>query len=67
MTNSGTKTPRLITLQQAADALTVSENTIKAFIEKGELKAINVAASAKKQYRIAISDLENFIERRTVN
>jgi excisionase family DNA binding protein len=60
-------TQPLLSLQQAADALAISEQTAKALVKQGALQAINVGVANKQQLRIAKDALEKFIESRTIN
>ena len=50
--------PRLLTYQQAAKALQVSDRTVWAFVDRGELPAVRIGRSV----RIDRRDLDEFIE-----
>ena len=59
-------TAAVLTPPEAARRLRVSADKIRIWIKTGELIAINVAAraSGRPRYRIAVSDLQAFEERR---
>jgi excisionase family DNA binding protein len=50
----------LLTVQEVAKHLKVDEKTVRRWISKGDLAAINLG----KGYRIYKSDLDDFIEKR---
>ena len=50
----------LLTVQEVAKHLKVDEKTVRRWITKGDLTAINLG----KGYRIYKSDLDDFIEKR---
>jgi excisionase family DNA binding protein len=57
-------------IEETAQALGVDERTVRAWIAKGELKAINLsrnALSQKPRLRIRDVDLERFLELRAVS
>jgi|GraSoi2013_115cm_1033766.scaffolds.fasta_scaffold805791_1 excisionase family DNA binding protein len=52
---------RMFTVQQVAQQLQVSDRTVRNWVERGELRVFRIG---KRGYRIAESDLIEFIERR---
>lgn len=50
--------PRLLTYQQAADILQVSDRTIWAMVDRGEIRAVRFGRSV----RIDLRDLDVFIQ-----
>jgi len=58
--------PRLMTIDQAAEELQASRNTVYRLISSGALKAVDVAATGRTtRTRILTRDLDAFIESRT--
>lgn len=57
-----TEQERFYTISEAARLLKVSDQSIRRWVKAGELKAYK----PKKEYRIAESDLQEFLEGRTV-
>jgi excisionase family DNA binding protein len=53
---------RVLTVQEVAQQLRVSDKTVRTWIEQGDLPAFPIG---KRGYRIRESDLLAFIERRT--
>jgi len=52
-------TRQFLTVKEVADLLKVGEVTVRHWIKGGELRAIDVG----REWRIAPSDLENFLQR----
>jgi excisionase family DNA binding protein len=59
---TGTEREQFYTISEAAQLLKVSDQSIRRWIKAGELKAYR----PKKEYRIAQSDLQEFLEGRAV-
>ena len=59
-------TKRLYTLNEVADMLRVSKETIRRKVIKKEINAIEVTGAPKKQYRILHSELERWLGPDTV-
>lgn len=51
---------KMLTVQQVADRIQVNPETVRNWIRNGELDALDIGG----EYRIAPSDLEDFIQRR---
>jgi nitrogen PTS system EIIA component len=51
----------MLTVQEVADFMKVSDRTVRNWVNAGELARISIG---KKEYRIRRSDLEDFIHRR---
>ena len=51
----------VLTVPEAADRLRVSEETVRRWIRKGQLKALSLG-STRAGYRIARADLEAFVQ-----
>ena len=61
--------PEYLQIPQVAELLSVSPDTVRNWIAKGELKAVDVSAtkrSQKPRLRVLKSDLDDFITLRTV-
>jgi excisionase family DNA binding protein len=51
----------MLSIDEVADQLAVSRDTIRRLVERGELKAVKVGA----QWRISTADLAAYLERNT--
>jgi excisionase family DNA binding protein len=58
-----TITRRLVTINDAADALAVSTRTVRRYISEGQLEAVRLG---RKTLRIKVDSLERFIDARPV-
>jgi excisionase family DNA binding protein len=58
---------KMLTVKQVADRMTVDERTVRGWIQKGELKAVNVGGTLRREYRIRPDDLEDFIRSREID
>jgi len=58
---------KMLTVKQVADRMSVDERTVRAWIQKGELKAVNVGGRLRREYRIRPDDLEEFIRSREID
>ncbi|HET7388903.1 MAG TPA: helix-turn-helix domain-containing protein [Nocardioidaceae bacterium] len=58
-----TITRRLVSLNDAADALTVSTRTVRRYIADGQLDAVRLG---RKTLRIKVESVERFIDARPV-
>lgn len=58
---------RGLTPAAAAEVAGVSEDTVRAWIERGELTARDVGTRTRPRYRIKLADLEACLARRTRN
>lgn len=54
--------PDLVTLKDAAEALSCSPGTVRRLIEEGQLAAVRLGGAPTGHYRIRISDLEHALE-----
>lgn len=54
-------TDKLFTLQEVADYLKVSRQTVYNYVTAGKLKASKLAG--KREYRVSEKDLKTFIEK----
>lgn len=57
-----------LTPKAIAERLAVSRDTVRGWIERGELKALLVSTSPsprKRRYRVRASDLDTFVDART--
>jgi excisionase family DNA binding protein len=55
-----------LTLKEVSQRLGLSLGTVRAFVERGELAAVNLAAGKKnRRWRVSEQALEEFIARRT--
>lgn len=54
------KKPRFLTIEQAADELSVKASLIRNLIKTGELRALQVGA--RGIWRIGLQDVEDYIE-----
>jgi excisionase family DNA binding protein len=54
---------QMLTIKQVARRMNVDEKTVRRWIQRGELRAINIGR-LRPEYRIRPSDLERFIENR---
>lgn len=59
-----TKTPRLLTIQEAATALGVSRDTVRRLCDRREIGYVQSEPGAAK--RIALADIEAWINRHAV-
>lgn len=61
--------PLLLTVQQAATALGVSDDTVYRYIADGDLDTTDVArkGSRRAKTRVPLASIEKFIQRRTSN
>jgi excisionase family DNA binding protein len=50
-------TPRLLTYRQAADALAISESSVKRLVSSGELTAVHIGGAA----RVRLADLDAYV------
>lgn len=57
---------KLYTLTEVSEILDVSEPTVKALIERGQLSASNVGLGSHKVYRVEPNDLTEFIQNRKI-
>ncbi|MFG0328577.1 MAG: helix-turn-helix domain-containing protein [Phycisphaerales bacterium] len=53
------ESPRLVTYQQAADLLQVSDRTVWTLVDRGEIRAVRFGRAV----RIDVRDLDDFIRR----
>lgn len=53
--------PRLLTLEQAADALAVSRSTMQEIVDRGDLAVVSVTGRA---VRVDVRDVEVFLKQR---
>jgi len=58
---------KMLTVKQVADRLSVDERTVRGWIQKGELKAVNIGGRLRPEYRIRPDDLEAFIKSREID
>lgn len=56
----------VLTLQQVADELQVSERTINRYVAQGLIPVIDVGAGTYRKLRVTRADLDAFIEARRV-
>jgi excisionase family DNA binding protein len=54
---------KLLTVKQVADIMSVDEKTIRNWIQRGDLRAVNIGR-LRPEYRIRPADLDEFISRR---
>ena len=54
---------KLLTVKQVADIMSVDEKTIRSWIQRGDLRAVNIGR-LRPEYRIRPADLDEFISRR---
>ncbi len=54
---------QMFTIKQVARRMNVDEKTVRRWIQRGALRAINIGG-LRPEYRIRPSDLEDFIENR---
>lgn len=54
---------KLLTVKQVADIMSVDEKTIRNWIQRGDLRAVNIGR-LRPEYRIRPTDLDEFISRR---
>lgn len=57
----------LLELFQAAEQLSISISTVKRYINRGMIEAVNVGAGKYKVYRISQDSLDRFMTARGVN
>src|SRR5690242_7918868 len=43
---------KMLTVKQVADRMSVDERTVRGWIQKGELKAVNIGGRLRREYRI---------------
>lgn len=55
---------RYLTTAEAADALGVSSNTVRAYIDAKVLPAFDIAIKGRKRLRISEDDLRAFMDQR---
>ena len=53
----------MLTVKQVAERMNVDEKTVRNWIQRGDLRAINIGR-LRPEYRIRPADLEYFIEHR---
>ncbi len=54
---------KLLTVKQVADIMSVDEKTIRSWIQRGDLRAVNIGR-LRPEYRIRPADLDEFISHR---
>lgn len=54
---------KMLTVKQIAETMSVDEKTVRNWISRGELKAINIGG-IRPEYRIYPNDFEEFIKSR---
>jgi excisionase family DNA binding protein len=54
---------KLLTVKQVADIMSVDEKTVRSWIQRGELRAVNIGR-LRPEYRIRPTDLDEFISQR---
>jgi excisionase family DNA binding protein len=54
---------KMLTVKQVAEQMSVDDKTVRNWIQRGELMAVNIGR-IRPEYRIRPSDLENFIANR---
>ena len=54
---------KLLTVKQVADIMSVDEKTIRNWIQRGDLRAVNIGR-LRPEYRIRPTDLDGFISHR---
>lgn len=54
---------KLLTVKQVADIMSVDEKTVRSWIQRGELRAVNIGR-LRPEYRIRPADLDEFISQR---
>ena len=54
---------KLLTVKQVADIMSVDEKTIRNWIQRGDLRAVNIGRQ-RPEYRIRPADLDEFISQR---
>jgi excisionase family DNA binding protein len=57
---------KLLTVKQVADIMSVDEKTVRSWIQRGELRAVNIGR-LRPEYRIRPADLDEFISLRQTN
>jgi excisionase family DNA binding protein len=57
---------KLLTVKQVADIMSVDEKTIRNWIQRGDLRAVNIGR-LRPEYRIRPADLDEFISHRQTN
>lgn len=59
---------QLLTLDQVAERMAVSRNTVERLVESGELKAIDIHCSGRRpRLRVLETELAAFYKRRAIN
>lgn len=53
----------MLTVRQVAEHLSVDEKTVRRWIQRGELIALNIGG-LRPEYRVSRSNLNDFIQRR---
>ena len=54
---------KMLTVKQVAERMSVDEKTVRSWIQRGELRAINIGR-IRPEYRIRPDDLDDFIRDR---
>jgi excisionase family DNA binding protein len=54
---------KLLTVKQVAEIMSVDEKTIRSWIQRGDLRAVNIGR-LRPEYRIRPADLDEFISQR---
>jgi excisionase family DNA binding protein len=54
---------KMLTVKQVAEQMSVDDKTVRNWIQRGELRAVNIGR-LRPEYRIRPSDLEDFIVNR---
>ena len=58
---AGDRGPRFLTIADVAEILATSQAQVRALLRDGELRHIQIGG--RNQYRIEVSELENYIQR----
>ena len=54
---------KMLTVKQVAEQMSVDDKTVRNWIQRGELRAVNIGR-VRPEYRIRPSDLEDFLANR---